>query len=558
MRRAIILLLILTVGISCTKVNTLDVSYRVSPFLADSIPGLKVNMTFDANRSGTTILEYNNDAWGEIDLFNTLHHIALSNGEGVIEMDRDSGWIVVHHPRNMKQLELEYVLHQDFSTDISTDKVYRPIIQPEYFHVFSHNFFMVPKKLGEEISVSLEWQGFAKDFTIHNSFGSQERQQSLTIHKEEFGSAIFIGGDFRIYEDNIKGNAISLATRGTWIPFKEEEVMKVLKSTLACQRDFWDDHSQEYFTVTLQPFPQEMGSSFQGTGLTNSFATSVSNNEHTDIQQLVYLFNHELMHNWIGHTIQNENEEEQYWFSEGFTDYYTHKNIAVNRINALNASYFIDEINATIQNLFSSSVRNAPNSEINYDNFWSNQDYGKLAYYRGSIFAFYMDQTIRKDSNGATSLDDFMRQLLKETRVSGQKLSHDYFLDVAKEYMEDDFEAFFEAHILKGEDFDLAAIFDALGLEYSDRTKLYELGIELTQDRKGIAAVVRGSNAEKAGVKVGDRLFSRSIWYGSISKPVELGILRDGNEIEIAYEPYRWADVPTLINSKSNQAILMP
>ena len=194
-------------------------------------------------------------------------------------------------------------------------------------------------------------------------------------------------------------------------PFKEEDVFQVLEQTLTCQRNFWNDHSQNYFTVTMQPFPQENGSSFQGTGLTNSFATSVSNNDQTELGQMVYLFNHELMHNWIGHTIHNDNEEEQYWFSEGFTEYYTFKNIAKNKINGLDGTFFIDEFNRTIRDLYASSVTEAPNSEINYDNFWTNYEYSKLPYWRGAIFAFYLDQKIQQMSEGKQSLDDVMYQV---------------------------------------------------------------------------------------------------------------------------------------------------
>ena len=544
--------------VACTSKKRTDVDYVIRPIVIDSVPALHVAMQFDADSSGTTVLQYPNDAWGESDLFNVLHRVGMTEGEAVIEKNKDSGWIVLKHDRNLERLQFEYVIQQDFVAEITTEKVYRPIVQPEYFHVFSHNLFMVPSHANDTLELALQWEGFEDDFIIHNSFGSQERRQEVKISKKRFGSAIFVGGDFRVHRDTIQGNAISLATRGQWVPFKETEVMEVLATTLRCQRNFWDDHSQTYFTVTMQPFHQEMGSSFQGTGLTNSFATSVSNNSYTDLQQMVYLFNHELMHNWIGHTIENESEEAQYWFSEGFTDYYTHKNIALHRINGLDASYYIEQMNATVRNLFSSSVRNAPNSEINYANFWSNRDYGKLAYYRGTLFAFYMDQTIRKRSLGAKSLDDMMRDILADAVNSGQKLSHTYFLDVASRYMPEGFERFFETHILKGKDYPLVEIYSELGLQFEPKSTLYELGVQLSPEEDRVLSVVAGSRAEKAGVRAGDRLFSRSIWYGDASKEVELGILRNGQKIEVAYYPIREAAIPTLLDSETNRELLMP
>ncbi|WP_157517983.1 M1 family aminopeptidase [Flagellimonas lutaonensis] len=545
--------------LNCAKESKPDVAYMVSPLFENSAPKLLVQMRFAADSSGKTILEFNDQVWGEKNLHDVVESTKLLNAIGEIEQNRDSGWFLIKHPKDLDSIRFEYVLKQDFDHPISTREVYRPIIQPAYFHVFSHNLFMVPKMEKDTVDISISWRGFSEKDVIHNSFGSQQREQLLeNVLWEEFGNAIFVGGDFRVHKDEIKGNAISLATRGEWIPFQEDSVMHVLKQTLQCQRDFWNDHSQEYFTVTMQPFPQENGSSFQGTGLTNSFATSISNNEFADIEQLVYLFNHELMHNWIGHTIKNDNEEEQYWFSEGFTEYYAFKNIAKNNINGLGASYFIDSMNKTIRNLFSSPVFEAPNSEINYDNFWGNREYSKLPYYRGALFAFILDQKIQKQTDNRQSLDDVMRQILKDATKKGQKLTHDYFLQVMGKYLGKDFNTFFEIHIVQGRPLPLADFFDELGLDFERETQLFEMGFELSDDRKEVVSVIKGSNAEKAGLIAGDRLYSRSIHYGNVAKPIELGVLRNGNEIDISFYPVKTALVPTLLNSPKNQSLLMP
>lgn len=538
---------------SCQQRPKADVRYGIAYVLVDSLPQLKVRMDMPADSSGVTILSFPNEAWGQKDLYKTLGSMQLLNVEGVVKKDMDSGRIILMHPKDAKELEFEYYLKQDFDGNLSTGRVYRPIITKTYFHLFSHSFFMIPNTVDPKIDIALNWSGFPEDYTIHNSFGSGEREQLLeNMDKELFGSAIFVGGDFKVLKGNIQGNRISLATRGAWIPFEEEDVFQVLKQTLTCQRDFWNDHSQDYFTVTMQPFPQEMGSSFQGTGLTNSFATSISNNEFADIGQLVYLFNHELMHNWIGHAIKNDNEEEQYWFSEGFTEYYAFKNIARNNINGLQGDYFIREINRTIRDLYASSVMEAPNAEINYDNFWNDRDYSKLPYYRGAIFAFYLDREIQNSSKGEKSLDDVVHQIYIDAMTNGQKLEHDYFIEVMQGYWNGDFRAFFQKHITEGQNVDLVALFDRLGLDYEPVNDLYELGLEFTEDRKSIKSVVQGSRAWQAGLREGDQVFSRSIWQGSVEHQVELGVDRKGEKLRFTYDPIKKAKVPQLKQTTSN------
>lgn len=552
-KRVLLTALLAIIFVSCQQKPESDISYEISSVFVDSIPQLRIKMTLEANPDGTTLLSFPDEAWGQENLFKTLGRMQLLNVEGVVEKDADSGRVVLMHPAGLKELEFEYFLKQDFEGDISTQEIYRPIINSDYFHVFSHNLFMVPENAKDSMDIVLDWTSFSKDFTIHNSFGSKERVQLLNDQDMDlFDSAIFVGGDFRIYEGEIQENKISLATRGEWIPFKDDEVFQVLEKTLTCQRNFWDDHSQEYFTVTMQPFPQENGSSFQGTGLTNSFATSVSNNSFTDIGQLVYLFNHELMHNWIGHTITNDNEEQQYWFSEGFTEYYTYKNIAKNKINGLDGAFFVQEINRTIRDLYASSISEVPNAEINYDNFWSDYGYSKLPYWRGALFAFYLDQKIQRSSNGQQSLDDVMHHIYEDATQKGQKLTHDYFVDVITPYWEGGFESIFQKHVEEGKKVDLVSLFEELGLEYKPESDIYELGFEFTEDRKAIQNVIENSKAWVAGIRQGDEVYSRSIWQGNIEREVELGLRRDGEEFQVSFYPVKKADVPQLEVSESN------
>lgn len=541
------------VFIGCEDNTPMPLNYTLKVTENDSVPLMEVLLEMPANPAGFTRVHYPNEAWGEKELHRSLFSLKLEPAaiQNRLEINKDSGWIDLHYPKGQSVLKLRYQIQQDFEqSELSTAEVYRPIVQDNYFHLFSHHLFIGPAT-DRPVEVSLNWENLPEDFVVHNSFGSGERQQLLTpMAWDEFQSAIFVGGDFRTYTDQLEGNAISLATRGEWIPFEEEEVFKVLKETLKAQRDFWNDHSQEYFTVTLHPFSQEQGSSFQGTGLTNSFATSVSNNDFTSLDQLIYLFNHELMHNWIGHTIENANEEEQYWFSEGFTEYYTFRNIAQNRVGGAEVNTFFQSINESARLLYGSPVRDEPNSELNYENFWSNPDFGKLPYYRGALFAFMIDLHIRKQSNGTASLDDMMRDFLEHAR-QGEQLDHNLFLRVLNTYW-DGGKAYFEKHILQGAFFDLEELYTEMGLQFEAEASVYELGLTLSEDRSQVVDVVPGSAAAKAGVQPGDYLFSRSIWYGSTSKTVELGVIREGRRIRFSYYPIKKVALPQLIESAEN------
>ncbi len=543
---------------NCSPEHKSGLVYTISPVRIDSLPLLKVSLEFESRNTDSTVLDFANAAWGRDSLHNVLKEVKLVQPEGKVEMNKDSGWIVIKH-KNSGRLRLEYIMQQDFALNDQPMESYRPIIQNGYFHIFSHNLFMVPQSREEEArrDVKLNWEGFPDDWVIHNSFGSRQSQQILNkIELQKFHNAIFVGGDFRLLEDKIKDNRVILASRGEWVPFGEEEAMDILMETLKAQRRFWQDHSQEFFTVTLRPMELEKGSAFQGTGLNNSFAASISNNEYTDLKQLVYLFNHELQHNWIGQEIRNEDEEAQYWFSEGFTEYFTIKNIVGNRIAGLDESYFLQQINQTIRNLYTSPVKDVANSEINYENFWADMNYGKLPYYRGCIYAFYLDLRITELSNGQKKLDDLMRDILYDAKEDGQQLNHAYFVSQLETYLGTDGETEFEQYIEAGKPIELVPWLSSLDIDFQPVTKVYDLGFVLDDSDTQIQEVSPGSAAFMEGLRKGDKLLSRNIFYNDISKPVYLQVSRKGQLLEFEFLAVKESPVAQLLDTEKNRLMI--
>ena len=572
--RAIFLVLFVLISGCQPEPDPPSLNYRISRSTWDTQPALQVRIAFQPSKSGHTRLLFADNAWGQDSLWNTVKDLRVHAGQGMPVVNRDSGWVEISHARDAGLLEVDYKIVQDHPLSNDPSLSYRPIVQPEYFHVFAHNLLMVPEHYqeagvspeghvpdsgsasGNRAALRLSWEGWEAPSVVHNSFGSRQTEQDLgNIDLDRFMSSVFVGGDFQVLTADLKGNTIHLAIRGDWVPFTPEAVMGLLLETLAAQRDFWQDHSQPYFTVTMRPFPQDRGSSFQGTGLTNSFATSVSNNASTSLEQLVYLFNHELMHNWIGHSIENESEEAEYWFSEGFTEYYTAKNVAAYGIAGQDWGYYIEAVNEKIRLLAASPVRTAPNSDITYENFWSSRDYEKLPYYRGFLFAFYLDQQIRAVTDHRKSLDNLMRDLLRDSREQRTKLSGSHFVKQANAYLVEDLGPFFHKYIENGDPLPLEDYFRDLGLAYKTGADLFDLGITFNRERDSIIAVDPESAAFASGVRKGDRVVSRSIYMGATDKEVELVVQRNGRDYPVSYLPSRKEPIPQLLDTPENREL---
>lgn len=537
-----------------------DINYTVSPEEAGGKHRLRIQMTTKAEADGETTLNFPDNAWGQEELHNSIVNVQLPDEKATITMDSDSGWVIIKHRPDLEELKIEYVLEQDFEEPLVSQVDSRVIIQPDYFHVFSHCLFMMPKHIfetKEEADISIEWKDFPEDYTLQNSFGTDEYHQAITdISEDEFHSALFMGGDIRAHKVDINGNEVVFGIRDEWKVFQDSTLLEVLTKTIRVQRDFWQDHTQEYFSVSMIPTEEEQGYSYHGTGLTNSFALTASNNEHLDVNGIVYLMNHELQHNWIGHVIKNENEEEQYWFSEGFTEYYTLKNIARSNIYNLDAGYFINEFNNLMRELYTSGVKEAPNSEINYDNFWSSREYSRLPYLRGALFAFYLDLTIHKDSEGSKSLDDLMLALKEDALENDQLINHEYFLEKANQYLNKDLTDFFNTHIESGQPIDLAALYTEMGFDFEPETKVFYLGFTFSEDQRSIASVDPESEAYKAGLREGDIIAGRSIWYGSLTNTADFTIVKDGKEVPLSFLPVAIKNIPQLKDNESNKELL--
>ena len=109
--KKIILITFLSVLLgACARNNKHSVSYTISPGEVDGQPLLHVRMAFQADEDGETILAFQDKAWGEDSLHNALHEMKLLSGEGEIIQERDSGRIVIKHPKNNKDIGISVYL----------------------------------------------------------------------------------------------------------------------------------------------------------------------------------------------------------------------------------------------------------------------------------------------------------------------------------------------------------------------------------------------------------------------------------------------------------------
>lgn len=459
-----------------TKVNY---SVYYSPNLEKD--GLKVTLDYTSKVAKDSFyFHFSNHVWGQDDLFHCLQINESENPGLKYRFVPDSNRIVVYVAKT-KKIQLTYHIRQDFVGD-SLHLTNRPRMNNHYFHVLGEELFTVPEAVFETkdrlISAEINWINFPDDYVIHNTFATKQKKQIVegnlfnTLYR-----SLFVGGDYRTYSFDFKGKPVVFAIRGKWYGDYQDDkpLFEALKRTIETQRTFWNDYNQAYYTVIMTPTVSQNDSLYEGqstvgSAVKNGFMIQSSNNPFNNMEVINYIFNHEMMHDWIGLKIMNAHEELNYWFSEGFTDYYTYK-------NRLKSGDITKEV---WQNSFNEEVilahyknpeKNCPNYRIK-DDFWKSRNIEKVPYRRGAIFAFWLDNKIMKLSNNQQSLDDLMRQLLSKCTSENVRLTDELFLTEASKFLKgQDISYEFQKYVLIGEDLPLgkAELLDCFEIKIVDQ-----------------------------------------------------------------------------------------
>ncbi|CAM3165667.1 peptidase [Chryseobacterium flavum] len=448
--------------------------------------GIKVQVDYTLKKPSDTLsFYYANENWGENNLFRSLA-ISKEDNPGIsFTMLPSDNKISIRKTKN-KKISFTYRIKQDFK-DPDYKVFNRPRVNNKFFHVLGKNLFIIPQSFtqmpdNKEFEFYIEWINFPPDFKIHNSFATRSQKQKIKATLwEGFYNSLFAAGDYRIYSFTIHKKPVYFAIRDQWNNgLSDNFLFSNLKKAVQSQRDFWKDYDKDYFTVLMTPTVSQKDSLFKGysstgSAIKNAFIIQGTNNPFNDKNTYLYLLHHELMHEWIGSTIRNKSEELQYWFSEGFTDYYTYKNRL--RIKDISLDEWAKLFNSEVLEAhWKNPKRNIPNYRIK-DDFWKSRQVEKVPYRRGAIFAFWLDNQIILKTNSKASLDDLMRDLLKTCTDKKVKFTDELFLSFVEKYLEKDISYFFQKYVISGEDFDLTQEKWIDGFEFNNSDGIPQLKI---------------------------------------------------------------------------------
>jgi predicted metalloprotease with PDZ domain len=497
-------------------------------------PCLLVTVRFRGDASGKTVLLLPDAFASQKDLYKAVTHLeSATPGVEIGAADTASRRILRHKPG--AEITLRYELRQDWNVKFIYPYNYRAVLQPGWMHLTGYALFVKPDwPRQDRIRLSLNSKAMPARWKIANSFSAGNRIYTGTCTVNDLENSLHIGGDFRLYQRRLHGQSIYTAIRGNEWTFADSVLVKQAVRIIGGERDFWKDHQEPYFLLSLIPF--EESGHYNGSALYHSFFMGMSPDAFA-ATQIHMLLAHEYMHHWIGgKLLLRGKEEEQYWFSEGFTEYYTYKTLHRNGIIGL--PEYLGAINRTLSEYYLSPVRNATQKAAG-DSFWLRGPYQRLPYTKGFTFAMYFDAMIGQRSKGKHSLDDLVFTLLNYHR-SGDSVSTREVLQLLGNYSGAATDSLYQAWIVEGR------TIPALPLKVAGTYPLkeaqlgiFQLGFDPSLQKKGapMVGVIEGSAAWQAGLRDGQLLQSYSFQFDNISQPVKIGVLENGKLREISYLP---------------------
>lgn len=419
---------------------------------------LQVSLTFKGSAEGRTWLKLPGRAGTTDHLFRCIRNVSC-DGLAFSLLPDSSQALIEYEPGDQVQVTYE-VWPDGPANSVTSANCFRPILQDDYFLVMGQALFLLP--LSEDgYAVTLDWRGFPSDWVMHNSFGTQQLTQHFESPDPHWTESVFLGGDFRLLQTEVKGQPVWLALRGEW-NFEDAWLTDMLRETVEVQRQFWAMGNPAYYTAVLLPLAPlpicaaQQGSPYHqsslGTGLQNSFVAFATPN--LDERGMSILFNHEMMHDWLGCRLRDgypAGDQQMAWFTEGFAEYFAWKNMV--RAGLLSVDEYVDVLNQDFFTfLYHSSVKTVPNQRI-AAGFASRYDMRQQAYKRGGVFAFYLDNAIRVASNDKQDLHDFARDLLAHYVPQNQPIRSDlpFFMDALSRFTGKDARALHQRFIEKGE-----------------------------------------------------------------------------------------------------------
>jgi predicted metalloprotease with PDZ domain len=514
---------------SSSQLAPADIRYEVQPVLErGDLKKMRITLRFTGERDGSTTVFLPNEYAGQSELWRQIGAPSVSGG--TVTAPKTDRWSIQHSPRARITITYELITAFDNEPDMNAvmSKPFRPMVRPSWFSLVGSTTF-ARLNVDDQTPVRFQWRRVPRGWTVASDLDHP------VLTAGDLGASSLIGGkDLNILGLGTGGTRIAM--RGNFRNFTAEQLQADFTQLNGVHRALWGDNDRPFF-ISLAPVTDNSGSSFLlGTGLgDDAFGAWVL--ETTSRAEIMWLFAHEHLHAWIpsqvGKLDSTKSEILSYWFSEGFTNYYTARTLL--RAGFWTPEDWVKHWNEVISEYQNSPARLMPAADT-VDKFWSDATVRELPYQRGALIALTIDQRIKEATNQSKSLDDVMG-LMRQKAQTGGKFAPELLIESVKEIAGFDITDLIKDVAINGQAIGFPSVaWGSCMTKQEDVRPVFDVGFdrERTGAAGNVATGVRGDGpAYQAGLRDGMKILRRTTGkLGDQSAPVTYEIETVSGKIE--------------------------
>lgn len=513
--------------------NSEVVRYELAPQVETG--GVRVEMSWDtAGRTLSAV--FIAPRWGTVnDVPGLIRNLQF--GGGVTGVRKQETVWLLQHGRDAT-ITCTYEIDPGRRT-LDWDAPHLPVTTRTFFHGVGNTFLIVPiagAGMPEKYNFALRWR-LPPRWTAICSWGSGPAAGEELTPTDLRDSVYFAGRvDSRTVERDGRTITVALVDR---FEFGVDEFSALAAKILEYECRFMGETEFPRLMVAAAPVGEAIGandSRLVGMGLYRSFdllaAPASTLNDGFES-----LFAHELFHHWNGGVLKaGQPDKLVYWFIEGFTEYYSLR--ILYESGHWDAKTYAKWINRHLRQYHNNPAANATNEQI-AERYWRERDsVGEIPYQRGVLLGLRWHRLARSQGT-PDGLDRLFKALVALGRTGEFELSNAAIREVGVRVLGDWFGAEFDRYVTAAETITVPR--DALAPEFvADLEEVYEyqLGFDANKAAKDkrVRKLVRGSAAEKAGVREGDQLVAAKV-HADPDQPIELAVKRGEEVRQIRYYP---------------------
>lgn len=429
-------------------------------------------------------------------------------------------------------------------------QLYRPQVGADWFQFFGHGALALPEGPAGDtraaLCVTLAQPGQPQAPAIGTLHAGRGEEVSARLHGEpgQLHDAFYGGGPgWRVLQRALAGGPLHVAVRGQYA-VGDAAFADQAAALIDSHRRFWGETSAPPQWLVLTP-NHARGNA--GGTLVRQAAVLHAGPEFSPASgSFEFLIGHENLHSWIPGRFGSVDPDpvaqvRGYWFSEGFTNYYTHRLLLASGLWTLDR--YADNLSRVLQDYWRSPARQTPVADI-APRFFTDRRAGQQMYIRGELLALRWDDALR--DRGHPGLDTVLRPLMRPAGVDGPggnagsdstdrpepdlttRATHRVL--TALEPLLGALPARdLAAHIDRGEPLPLAPGLGGpcLRVQWEDLPR-WSLGFDEASFGERVARSVRpGGPAHQAGLRDGQALRGWSVYGNDVGRDVELWVVDD-------------------------------